>query len=259
MLENRTEQPVYCIEETPLHAEIRDALQETVERAQKRNVPLFLTGGISAALLSHEHWPAGERPLSRDLDFIVPGDPQSRMALEQEFGGAFTVNKGKAIFKSDKLMSHAGNGVELDFIASSNIVHPDAELSVSLETIGTFTPNQEEFLGAAVSTLPPEVVVIQKLFAGRGLDLGKYDLKDAESIMKNAHVNPEQFLAIVQALTTEGEHRTSVKHRLQQSLLKLQPSDHISSLLAVLHEDEVRGGVHKTRQYVFSHFDLGIL
>lgn len=259
MLEKNEQQRLYRINESPLHCEIRDAMREVTERAARRNVPLFLTGGISAALLSRDSWPGEERPLSRDLDFLVPGDKESRAALEQEFGGSFIVNKKKAIFQSDKLMAHASNGVQLDFIACSNIVHPDAELSVRLDALPSVRGETEDFLGAEVSTLPPEVVIIQKLFAGRGIDLGKFDLKDAESIIRSGRVDVRNFAIFVSNLTQEGVHRNAVNARLRAALLALDPSTDIQPLLKTLENKDVDGIVQQTRDVILTPFDLGLL
>lgn len=221
----------------PLHVEMRDSLEETIDRAtNKHNVPLFLTGGVSASLLARDAWPTEQRPLSRDLDFLVPSDPAVRAALEQEYGGSFKLNTGKAIFKSDKLQSHARNGVELDFIASSNIVHDDASIAVTVSPLAQNHAQREEFLGTEVSTLPSELVVIQKIFAGRGLDLGKFDLLDAESIIRSGRVDPALLRAFVLELTHEGTHRTAVVARLNGGFRRLSADVDTKTLIEALND-----------------------
>lgn len=208
--------------ELPLHVEMRDALAETLDRATTKNgVPLYLMGGVSASLLARDAWPTEQRPLSRDLDFLVPGDDASRAALAAEYGGAFKLNAGKAVFKSDKLMARsAGNGVELDFIASSNIVHDDSDMSVTVSPLVRQHAQKEAFLGVEVDTLPAELVALQKLFAGRGLDLGKYDLLDAESILRSGRVDPAVFRAFFLELSTPG-NRDALSKRLAAALDRL--------------------------------------
>ncbi len=226
----------YCLSETPLHLELADALSETIERTQRIGVPLFLTGGVAASLISRDQWSEESRPLSRDLDFLIPNDPAIRACLEEEYGGAFKIHSGKAVFKSDKLQSIASlNGVELDFIACSNIVHPDATLSVTVTQTAVEHAGQENLFGVDVMTLPPALVAIQKLFAGRGADIGKFDLLDARSIIESGRVEPELLGLLIEELTTEAT-RMSVYARLESALAKLPPSSHLSPVYQVVLE-----------------------
>lgn len=223
------------LSETPLHLELADALSECIERTQRIGVPLYLTGGVSAALMSHETWNEEVRPLSRDLDFLVPYTPEARSALEREYGKQFTLNRSKAVFKSDKLQAVASiNGVELDFIASSNIVHEDASLSVTVTPFIAEHAQRENLFGVDVMTLHPALVAIQKLFAGRGKDLGKYDLHDASVLIESGRVDPQLFAAFTYHLTFESPGAPAVRTRLLSALSRLEQTDNTKQLQQAL-------------------------
>lgn len=221
------------IPETPLHLEIRDALQETVDRAAQAGVDLYLAGGISACILSGDAWPDAERPLSRDLDFLISHDDETLRRISETFGGSFVLNEGKPVFKSLKLMTHASNGVELDFIARSRVVHPDAQLEVGITPVVTSSSMSGEFLGALVKTLPPALVCLQKLFAGRGLDLGKYDLLDARSIICAELFSPNDFLNVLREMVP-ADSRKAVCLKLRNALGRMETDDRISALSEAL-------------------------
>lgn len=262
MTEHMDHPRLYRLDESlPLHIEIRDAMQETIERATvQRGVQLLLTGGISASLLSRDAWPAEQRPLSRDLDFLVSGEASVRTELEEEYEGSFVLNTGKAIFKSNKLQSHSANGVELDFIASSNIVHDDTTISVGVSSLALRHAQREEFLGVEVSTLPSELVVIQKLFAGRGIDLGKYDLLDAESIIRSGRVDPALLRAFVLDLSNDDSHHQAIVARLSGALSRLSPDVETRILVQALHDKpssmEIDGGQNAVRDDISKLKDL---
>lgn len=248
----------YRLDETlPLHREMRDALEETLDRATRKNgVPLFLMGGVSASLLARDAWPTENRPLSRDLDFLVPGDDASRAALAAEYGGAFKLNTGKAVFKSDKLQSHsAGNGVELDFIASSNIVHDDAEMSVTVSPLTLKHAGKEEFLGVEVATLAPELVALQKLFAGRGLDLGKYDLLDSEAILRSGRVDPALLREFFFDLAA-ADKRPAVAKRLLAALDRMPADLDLRAVREAIQDAPAAGEIEAARQGVRGAIDV---
>lgn len=223
----------YCLDAIPLHLELRDALRDTHDRLAGRGVELYLMGGVAASLLAHDAWPARERPLSRDLDFLVPGDDATRGIIEEEYGGAFRVHAGKAVFKSYKLQTSAPNGVELDFIASSNIVHDDGGLSSTVTPTVCRLAQREELLGVPVLTLPPALVALQKLYAGRGRDLGKYDLCDAQALLRSGCVDPDLFALFLREAFPAGLQSLAAA-RMRSALLQLQPSPEVQALLPLL-------------------------
>lgn len=222
-------QPEYRIEDSPLHRDIEDALKETLAKADDHGIPLYLMGGISASLLAREAWPGATRPLSRDLDFLVPDSPDVIATLEKTYGGRFIRNTKKAVFQSYKLQSKAANGVELDFIAESNVVHPDTCFSMHLGELAKTHASTERFLGTEVRTLPPEMVVLQKLAAGRGTDLGKFDLTDAEAILASGRVNTDLASQIVQEYVLSAEW-PGLQSRLLSSLNRLAPTPGVRGL-----------------------------
>ena len=62
------------IPETPNNLKIKEALVETLQKANQANIDLYLTGGTAAAVYAGEN-----RPLSLDLDFFVHPHAQERI------------------------------------------------------------------------------------------------------------------------------------------------------------------------------------
>ncbi|HVW66306.1 MAG TPA: hypothetical protein VHA78_01085 [Candidatus Peribacteraceae bacterium] len=183
----------FSIPDTPLHRELRDALGDSLRTCEELGVrqPLLM-GGVGAAVLVGKDWPE-DRPLSRDLDYLVPHDPVMQQSLERHFGGEFKANTAKPVFKSHKLQGIGTHGIDLDFISQSNIIFDDASLSLEHSPLVTNHAVRASLLGVQVDVLPPELIVLQKLFAGRGRDLGKFDLTDATCLLQAGIIDPDLF------------------------------------------------------------------
>ncbi len=166
---------------------LQQALGDTLSKTHSRGIPLFLTGGTAVAAYAGTH-----RPLSLDLDFFV--FPTNIGELEEVFGGFFKTFSAKPLFKSHKLVGRSGS-VDLDFITEQHIV-PDESHSKDRITL-QITPYvlehaiETEYLGSRVSIMPPEYILIAKLFAGRGIDLGKYDLVDCKNLINSGVVRQD--------------------------------------------------------------------
>ncbi len=190
--------------QSPLHphdaaeteALLSRALGETLERARQSQTPPYLTGGTAVAAYT-----GVQRPLSLDLDFFV--HPEQKEVLEATFGGSFKVFSAKPLFKSDKLVGASGP-VDLDFIAQQSIVpddnQPQQRISLALTPHLQEHSVQKNILGYDVTVIPPEYLLIAKLFAGRGIDLGKYDLKDCESLLAGVEIRHDVLEQALQNL-----------------------------------------------------------
>lgn len=222
------------ISETADNLTIRDALKETLGKAQAAGIELYLTGGTAAAVYAGE-----TRPLSLDLDFFV--DPANKAKIQETFGGEFVYFGKKALFKSDKLVGKSENGVDLDFIAEQNIVpsesNPEDKITLSLSSFAKEHHREEEFMGEKVKVLPPELIVIAKLFAGRGIELNKYDLSDSEGVLESGIVRTDMVIKAINEIG--GENPTVYQllaERLKTALKKLKQTPRVVELLSAMEE-----------------------
>lgn len=222
------------IPESPNNLQIKEALRETLAKAHRNYIDLYLTGGTAAAVYAGE-----TRPLSLDLDFFV--DPGAKEKIAQVFGGEFRYFGEKKLFKSDKLVGAASNGVDLDFIAEQNIVpdenSPERKITLRLSKLAKDKSCEADFMGEKVRVLPPEMVVIAKLFAGRGIELNKYDLADSEAVIANGIIRPDLFKrAVLDIAGNDATIRRLVQTRLLTSLLKLKPTPNVTELMKAANE-----------------------
>jgi len=124
---------------------------------------------------------------------MILHDPSQPGVHAERLKGLFDVEfirfSQKKTFKSLKAVGTAENGCDLDFIIDQKVMpnEDDQEMSMTL-FVSTRMQNRiqtREFEGVSVQVVPPEYVVLAKLFAGRGLDIDKYDLADSAAIMNN--------------------------------------------------------------------------
>lgn len=204
------------------------ALEETLSKAT--GVPMYLTGGTSAALYSGKTI----RPLSFDLDFMILHDPSKPGVHAERLKGLFDVDfvrfSQKKTFKSMKAVGEAGNGCDLDFIVDQQVMpneeDPDMSMTLFVSTRMLDRVQTKEFEGVPVQVVPPEYVVLAKLFAGRGLDIGKYDLADSAAIMNNFESNQFNAATLLEDLeaylgATNPEKHSAVKQRIAESLKRI--------------------------------------
>lgn len=227
------------IPETPHNLKLREALTETLRKADQANIDLYLTGGTAAAVYGGEN-----RPLSLDLDFFV--HPHAQERIEQVFGGKFRFFGEKKLFKSNKLVGAASNGVDLDFIAEQNIVpdesKPEDKITLTLNQFAVKKSCESHFMDENVKVLPPECIVIAKLFAGRGIELNKYDLKDSEAVIGCGIIRPDIFKrAALEIAGTDEKKRQLVFARLQSALTKLTQTNNVKMILEAVNEMQQSG------------------
>lgn len=211
------------IYESPKNLVLRDALAETLSKARDEGIELYLTGGTAAAIYGGE-----SRALSLDLDFFVK--EQDRERLESLFNGRFQVFLGKKLFKSDKLVGVSENGVDLDFIVAQNIVPdeslPDQRITLHLSGDIAAACQIREFLGVEVKVLPPELILLAKLFAGRGEDLGKYDLVDSSAMLENCEIDTSFLGKLITLLSSNNrEIKSLLRLRLDDALCHLSKEE----------------------------------
>ncbi len=229
------------IPESPNNLQLKEALMETLKKASDAGIDLYLTGGTAAAVYAGE-----TRPLSLDLDFFV--HPDAKEKIQRVFGGSFKYFGEKKLFKSDKLVGKASNGVDLDFIAEQNIVpdetSPEGKITLCLNDFARSKSCENEFMGEKIKVLPPELVVVAKLFAGRGKELGKYDLDDSKAVIESGIIRPEIFKRAVASIVANNENIAPLVYsRLTAGLSKLSSSAKVEVLIKALRE---LGGIEET-------------
>lgn len=181
---------------------------------------VYLTGGTAVALLAGEY-----REVSRDLDFFV--SPDDKDSLESLFNGKFVEFKSKPTFKSTKLQSEK-DGVELDFIVMQKIVvdfeGEELVLVIELDEDVIAMSSDIEVNGTVFRTLPIELIFILKLFAGRGLDLHKFDIVDCESLLKLDSFDFDKLRFFLNKLL-EGKAKSGYLNKLMSNINKISVKD----------------------------------
>jgi hypothetical protein len=234
------------IPETPGNLIIREALVETLAKAKGAYIQLYLTGGTAAAVYAGE-----TRPLSPDLDFLV--EPDAKEKIQHVFGGEFRRFDEKKLFKSHKMVAKSGNDVQLDFIAEQNIVpdesRPQEKISLHLSAFTKKKSCEKDFMNERVMVLPPEFVVIAKLFAGRGPELGKYDLADSGAVIESGIIRPDIFKKAFTEITGKNEPiRKLAVERLLKSLGGLAQTAKVMELAEALRSIEITAGTPRIKR-----------
>ena len=206
------------------------ALEETLNKARATGISLYLTGGTAASLYSA----SSVRPLSFDLDFLIISEaenPEGSIGkVMEEFGVTFRRFTEKPTFKSYKGVGTSENGCSLDFILDQTVVPDESIPECSLTTfVDEFVASRAQtrmFEGVSVGVVPPEYVVLTKLFAGRGIDKGKYDLVDVATILdkiENNGFDVTFFDILLQKYLAEKspEQEKAVRDRLNMSIQRL--------------------------------------
>lgn len=156
------------------------------------------------------------RLVSPDIDFMlgpedVSGGETIVSIMEQLRGhvdGSSPVEvvtySDKDIFKSDKAsceMALPGSSVDLDFIATSRVnpkgspwtfAYRPTRLDVFMARTWTSADGS-----TSVGVLPPEVLALEKFLAGRGPELGKFDLWDASALACSQTFVPSVVLGFI--------------------------------------------------------------
>ena len=186
------------------------AAQEIVPRAESGRLDesaLIVKAGLAAALYLGEKG----RPVSPDIDYTLVESPQSKllmeMLMERAAGAvpAWTDGKEKAVYHCDGLKGSGraddGSLVELDAILTTR-VQPDAAgfcFVITHDEQDLFHRRTVETpLGYRFGLVPPEQLCIEKLLAGRGPEIGKFDLFDASGLLSQYEMNPSIIKKMVE-------------------------------------------------------------
>jgi len=162
--------------------------------AEHLNFPVCIKGGLAVGIYLDE-----SRPVSLDIDFTAPQSAE----LEAKLGMLLESVTGKSSeckdawdkkvyhvrgFASSALSDAYGSEVELDALVLTR-VQPD-----NCGFCYEFTYDSADHYmrrsvtlpsGRTAFIVPPEQVIIEKLAAGRGPELNKFDLYDAAGLLAN--------------------------------------------------------------------------
>ena len=155
-----------------------------------------------------------DRPVSPDIDWAVGTFPQERerhqslvTALTQK-PVAFEDFWNKPIFNSNKahgvVSTESGREVELDAIALSRVRPEGSPFCFEFPFDGylAFRRRQVQLSnGASVSLVPPEMLIMEKLIAGRDSSLGKFDLFDAIAVLCTQPIDLQVITHMVESQT----------------------------------------------------------
>jgi hypothetical protein len=137
----------------------------------------LLTGGSAAFLYG------SDRPFSNDIDMVVSFDRIK--AIEKAIGVTFAYRKKKPVFHSLAASIEIGK-TSFDLMGET-VIQPDVK---GKAFAFRSTPEMRRkkvifhFGKNAIACLPKEMLVAKKLLAGRGEEVGKYDLYDAKAILE---------------------------------------------------------------------------
>lgn len=224
-------------QETEVTMALRDALRETKEKLQSVGVDAYLMGGVGAAVLAPARWPE-DRPLSLDLDFLVADTDEVKEKILAIWPGAFRRNETKPVFKSTKLLASDGrsfrtdNGVELDFITESVIERDEGRMSLAVTPDLGDRAVSAALLGEDVTVLPASMLVAQKLYAGRGADVGKYDLMDAATLIE-AGADPQGVADALRRSVSPAD-LPAVAEKLLATLSRLERTEKVTATAAAI-------------------------
>jgi len=138
----------------------------------------LLTGGSAAFLYG------SDRPFSNDIDLIVSFEKLK--AIERAIGVTFAYRKKKPIFHSLAASVEIGK-TSFDLMAESVIQPVIKGKAYAFRATPEIRRKKVVFhFGKhTIACLPKEMLVTKKLLAGRGEEVGKYDLYDVKAIVEN--------------------------------------------------------------------------
>ncbi|MFH0838473.1 MAG: hypothetical protein V1880_04385 [Patescibacteria group bacterium] len=158
--------------------EIADASLALLQRLpESLHGEVLLTGGGAAFLYG------SDRPFSHDMDFMIPADRVEE--LRNALGLEFTRHTKKPVFHSLKAVFEEG-GRSYDLIAESVVGPAGQSAGFSIRLTDEILQKKKSVMadGQTLYLIPRELLVLIKLLAGRGEELGKYDLYDVRKILE---------------------------------------------------------------------------
>lgn len=168
---------------------------------------IVIKAGLAAAIYLG---PNG-RPVSPDIDFTLVESPGARLQMEVLMEGMcgtlppWTDGMNKAVYHCDGLKGEArgacGSPVELDAILTTRVQpHRDGFCFVCTHDEHDLFHRRtvQTPAGNRFSLVPPEQLCIEKLVAGRGPDINKFDLFDASGLLATYPLNPSLVKKMVE-------------------------------------------------------------
>lgn len=160
---------------------------------------LVIKAGLAAAIYLGDKG----RPVSPDIDYTLAEAPGTKKQMELLMEALcpvmpeWTDGKNKAVYHCEGLKGEAkaedGTNVELDAILITR-VQPDPKGFVFVCTHDEHDlfhrRTVETPAGYLFGMVPPEQLCVEKLLAGRGPDINKFDLFDASGLLAMYHLNP---------------------------------------------------------------------
>ena len=170
--------------------------------------PLVLKAGLAAAIYLGDKG----RVVSPDIDFVLPENPRAKMQMEvlmeslSDQPVEWVDGKNKAVYHCEGIKGEAkandGTNVELDALLSTR-VQPDPKGFVFACTHDAHDLFYRRMVttpaGNSVAMIPPEQLCVEKLIAGRGPDINKFDLFDASGLLATFHLNPNLVKKMIES------------------------------------------------------------
>jgi hypothetical protein len=164
-----------------------------------------MTWGVCAGAAAHLY---GERRPIQDIDLLVtPGQLPTVVKLLQQQQKAVQFDGQRILWRGIKVFDDLS-------IKRGGITHPfilDDSMASRMRRI--------PLLGAMVSVLSPEDILLHKVLLGRGSEQGKHDLADAAGIIRRQKFDTEYLQQRMQSLRAE----TLLTPKLTELGVELQP------------------------------------
>jgi len=146
--------------------------------------------GVCAGVAAHLY---GDRRPIQDVDvLVVPGKLADVIKLLQQQQKAVQFDGQRILWRGIKLFDDLT-------VRRGGAVHPfvlDEAMIARLRRMS--------LLGALVTVLAPEDVLLHKLLLGRGAEAGKHDLADAAGIVRRQQIDHDYLRQRMQMMNTNG-------------------------------------------------------
>jgi len=162
-----------------------------------------------------------DRIVSPDIDWtMIPSSRNisSYQEVLSDINGSpveFKRASNKAVFNSDKASGEIfidGDGIELDAIAISRVKPDKQNFTFEFKYDSLIHHQHRELIlpsGRTVQVVPPEFLIMEKLCAGRGEELGKLDLFDSASLLVTQALDKNLFQRLISAQKFNAELDTT--------------------------------------------------
>lgn len=162
----------------------------------------LLKGGLAVAIYLPE-----SRPVSPDIDFAVTNSPAAEQFLGKVIqsiladDAKFTPASPKPVYHDRKyygevLSAPFNQKVELDALSATRIQPDERSFCYKFDLdsyLNYFRRSVTLPNGGTVDLCPPEQIITEKLIAGRGVELNKFDLFDSAGLLATVPTQPALF------------------------------------------------------------------